>query len=173
MCNVCLRSAYFHQIEEDVVNHAKTIKEIKTAIASFQTSNMSELVKFHKYIESHLEKLTDECQVHIYISALFIFPPLYYILYIFYYIGRRWLESFLLQVLARFEDFPFKKLEALRTAATLYSKLDSIVCTLQSWQPASPVSQHLARAERYFNKVETKIPGPQNLHDSPPILISL
>lgn len=74
MCNVCLRSAYFHQIEEDVINHAKTIKEIKTAIASFQTSDMSELAKFHKYVESRLEKLTDESQVRIYISALFILP---------------------------------------------------------------------------------------------------
>uniref|UniRef100_M1CJU9 Phosphoinositide-binding clathrin adaptor, N-terminal n=3 Tax=Solanum tuberosum TaxID=4113 RepID=M1CJU9_SOLTU len=113
------RSAYFQQIEEDVKNHAKLIKEMKKAIASFNTSDMSELITFHNYVESHLEKLTDESQV-----------------------------------LARFEDFPCKKLEALRTAATLYSKLDSIVSTLQNWQPASPVGQHLARAERYFNKIK-------------------
>ncbi|KAM3306574.1 putative protein isoform X1 [Capsicum chacoense] len=113
------RSAYFQQIEEDVKNHAKLIKEMKKAIASFQTSDMSELVAFHNYVESQLEKLTDETQV-----------------------------------LARFEDFPCKKLEALRTAATLYTKLDSIVSTLQNWQPASPVGQHLARAERYFNKIK-------------------
>ncbi|XP_055827987.1 uncharacterized protein LOC129896174 [Solanum dulcamara] len=113
------RSAYFQQIEEDVKNHAKLIKEMKKAIASFHTSDMSELITFHNYVESHLEKLTDESQV-----------------------------------LARFEDFPCKKLEALRTAATLYSKLDSIVSTLQNWQPASPVGQHLARAERYFNKIK-------------------
>lgn len=36
---------------------------MKTAIASFQTSDMSELIKFHKTVESHLEKLTDESQV--------------------------------------------------------------------------------------------------------------
>lgn len=36
---------------------------MKTAISSFQTSNMTELLKFHKYVESHLEKLTDETQV--------------------------------------------------------------------------------------------------------------
>ncbi|PHT49411.1 hypothetical protein CQW23_09158 [Capsicum baccatum] len=113
------RSAYFQQIEEDVKNHAKLIKEMKKAIASFQTSDMSELIAFHNYVESQLEKLTDETQV-----------------------------------LARFEDFPCKKLEALRKAATLYSKLDSIVSTLQNWQPASPVGQHLARAERYFNKIK-------------------
>ncbi|XP_059283542.1 uncharacterized protein LOC132037098 [Lycium ferocissimum] len=113
------RSAYFQQIEEDVKNHAKTIMEMKKAIASFHTSDMSELIRFHNYVESHLEKLTDESQV-----------------------------------LARFEDFPSKKLEALRTAATLYSKLDSIVSTLENWQPASPVGQHLSRAERYFNKIK-------------------
>ncbi|XP_016493098.2 uncharacterized protein LOC107812484 [Nicotiana tabacum] len=116
------RSAYFHQIEEDVVNHAKTIKEIKTAIASFQTSNMSELVKFHKYIESHLEKLTDECQV-----------------------------------LARFEDFPTKKLEELRMAAALYSKLDSIDTTLKNWPIVSPVGELLDKAESYFNKIKGEI----------------
>ncbi|PHT49410.1 hypothetical protein CQW23_09157 [Capsicum baccatum] len=113
------RSAYFQQIEEDVKNHAKLIKEMKKAIASFQTSDMSELITFHNYVEFQLEKLTDETQV-----------------------------------LARFEDFPCKKLEALRTAATLFPKLDSIVSTLQNWQPASPVGQHLARAERYFNKIK-------------------
>ncbi|MCD9640568.1 hypothetical protein HAX54_025936 [Datura stramonium] len=113
------RSAYFQQIEEDVRNHSTQIIEMKKAIASFNTSDMSELITFHKFVESHLEKLTDESQV-----------------------------------LARFEDFPSKKLEALRTAATLYSKLDSIVSTLQNWQLASPVAQHLARAERYFNKIK-------------------
>lgn len=58
------RSAYFQQIEEDVKNHAKLIKEMKKAIASFQTSDMSELITFHNYVESQLEKLTDETQVH-------------------------------------------------------------------------------------------------------------
>ncbi|XP_016462396.2 uncharacterized protein LOC107785572 [Nicotiana tabacum] len=124
------RSAYFQQIEEDVKNHAKTVMEMKKAIASFHTSDMSELIRFHNYVEFHLEKLTDESQV-----------------------------------LARFEDFPFKKLEALRTAATLYSKLDSIVCTLQSWQPASPVSQHLARAERYFNKIKGDVDSLERTKD--------
>ncbi|KAJ9170981.1 hypothetical protein P3X46_019037 [Hevea brasiliensis] len=57
------RSAYFQQIEEDVKKHAKSIKEIKAAINSFQTKDMTKLVKFHKYVEQHLEKLTDETQV--------------------------------------------------------------------------------------------------------------
>nr|GMD09038.1 formin-like protein 12 [Ipomoea batatas] len=113
------RSTYFIQIEEDVKNHASAIKEMKTAIATFQTSDMSELIKFHKFVESHLEKLTDESQV-----------------------------------LARFEDFPTKKLEALRMAATLYSKLDDIASTLQNWPIASPFGQLLDRAEGYISKIK-------------------
>ncbi|XP_016437961.2 uncharacterized protein LOC107763965 [Nicotiana tabacum] len=113
------RSAYHQQIEEDVRVHAKTIKEMKTAIASFQTSDMSELIKFHKTVESHLEKLTDESQV-----------------------------------LARFEDFPTKKLEALRMAAALHTKLDSIAKTLQNWPIVPPVGQLLEKAESYFNKIK-------------------
>lgn len=58
-----------------------------------------------------------------------------------------------MQVLARFEDFPTKKLEALRMAATLYSKLDDIASTLQNWPIASPVGQLLDRAEGYTTKV--------------------
>ncbi|PHT56059.1 hypothetical protein CQW23_04545 [Capsicum baccatum] len=113
------RSAYYQQIEEDVKVHAKTIKEMKTAITSFQTSNMSELIKFHKTVESHLEKLTDESQV-----------------------------------LARFEEFPTKKLEALRMAAALHNKLDSIAKTLQNWPMVPPVVPLLDKAECYFNKIK-------------------
>jgi hypothetical protein len=58
-----LRSAYFQQIEEDVQKHEKSILNIKAAINSFQTKDMAELVKFHKYVEQHLEQLTDETQV--------------------------------------------------------------------------------------------------------------
>ncbi|KAL0001890.1 hypothetical protein SO802_015671 [Lithocarpus litseifolius] len=57
------RSAYFQQIEEDVQKHAKAIVEVKIALNSFQTKDMAELIKFHKYVEQHLEKLTDETQV--------------------------------------------------------------------------------------------------------------
>lgn len=57
------RSAYFQQIEEDVKKHAKSIMEIKAAISSFKTKDMNELVKFQKYVEQNLEKLTDETQV--------------------------------------------------------------------------------------------------------------
>lgn len=67
-----------------------------------------------------------------------------------------WLKVILIQVLARFEDFPTKKLEALRMAAALHTKLDSIAKTLQNWPIVPPVGQLLEKAESYFNKVETK-----------------
>lgn len=124
------RSAYFQQIEEDVKNHEKTIKEVKSAINSFQTSDMTELLKFHKHVESHLEKLTDETQV-----------------------------------LARFEDFPSKKLEALRMAAALYSKLDSIASTLKNWPIVSPVAQLLDKAESYFNKMKGEMDALERTKD--------
>ncbi|XP_031395828.1 uncharacterized protein At4g04980 [Punica granatum] len=57
------RSAYFQQIEEDVQKYTKPITEMKAKISSFQTKDMAELLKFHKDIESILEKLTDESQV--------------------------------------------------------------------------------------------------------------
>lgn len=60
---MCYRSAYFQQIEEDVQKHSRTIMEIKAAMNSFHTKDMSELIRFHKYVEQHLEKLTDETQV--------------------------------------------------------------------------------------------------------------
>lgn len=124
------RSAYFQQIEEDVKNYANSIKEVKAAINSFQTSDMHELLKFHEYVESNLEKLTDETQV-----------------------------------LARFEDFPQKKLEALRMAAALYSKLDSTVNTLQNWPVVPPVGQLIDKAESYFNKIKIEMEGLERTKD--------
>nr|XP_043620374.1 formin-like protein 20 [Erigeron canadensis] len=116
------RSSYFQQIEEDVKNYSDSIKEVKAALVSFQTTDMDELIKFHKYVESHLEKLTDETQV-----------------------------------LARFEDFPSKKLEGLRMAAALYSKLDAIATTLQNWEVEPPVNQVIDRIENYFNKIKEEL----------------
>ncbi|XP_043721126.1 uncharacterized protein At4g04980 [Telopea speciosissima] len=116
------RSAYFQQIEEDVKKHAATIMELKKAINSFETKDMAELLKFHQYVEHHLEDLTDETQV-----------------------------------LARFEDFPTKKLETLRMAATLYSRLHVIVTTLESWKIVHPLSQLLDRVECYFNKIKVEV----------------
>lgn len=56
-------------------------------------------------------------------------------------------------MLARFEDFPTKKLEALRMAAALYSKLDTISTTLKNWQIESPVGPVIDKIENYFSKV--------------------
>ncbi|KAG6392221.1 hypothetical protein SASPL_146434 [Salvia splendens] len=116
------RSTYFVQIEEDVKNYESVIKELKTSIGSFHTSDMAELTKFHKHVESHLEKLTDETQV-----------------------------------LARFEEFPSKKLEAIRMSAALHLKLDGIVTTLQNWQLVGPVGKLLDKTEGYFNKIKVEL----------------
>ncbi|XP_059659313.1 formin-like protein 5 [Cornus florida] len=124
------RSKHFQQIEEDVKNHAKSIMEVKTAISSFQTTDMAELLKFHKHMESHLEKLTDESQV-----------------------------------LARFEGFPGKKLEALRMAAALYSKLDVMVNNLQNWKVESPLGQLLDKLEPYFNKIKGELDALERTKD--------
>ncbi|KAF4394343.1 hypothetical protein G4B88_018493 [Cannabis sativa] len=116
------RSAYFQQIEEDVQKHSKSIMEVKAAINSFQSKDMSELIKFHKQVEQHLEKLTDETQV-----------------------------------LARFEGFPSKKLESLRSAAALYLKLEDIVNKLEKWKVAPPLGQLLDKVESFFTKIKGEI----------------
>ncbi|KAF8031238.1 hypothetical protein BT93_D0444 [Corymbia citriodora subsp. variegata] len=116
------RSAYFQQIEEDVQNYTTIIKELKRTITSFKTKDMTELLKFHNQVESHLEKLTDETQV-----------------------------------LARFEGFPTKKLESLRTAAALYSKLDSIIVELHNYKIMPPLGQLLDKIECYFNKIKGEL----------------
>ncbi|KAK6917505.1 hypothetical protein RJ641_018256 [Dillenia turbinata] len=61
------------------------------------------------------------------------------------------------QVLARFEDFPTKKLETLRMASSLYTKLNGIVTTLETWKIEAPLVQLLDRVERYFNKIKGEI----------------
>lgn len=68
------------------------------------------------------------------------------------------------QVLARFEDFPTKKLEALRMAAALYSKLNDIVTTLKNWKIESPANQLLDNIEKYFNKVRSRLYNPTYSH---------
>lgn len=59
-----------------------------------------------------------------------------------------------IQVLARFEDFPTKKLESLRTAAALYTKLEGIITTLENWKVVPPLGLLLDKVESYFNKVK-------------------
>ncbi|XP_059439857.1 uncharacterized protein At4g04980 [Corylus avellana] len=124
------RSAYFQQIEEDVQKYAKSITELKLAISTFQTKDMAELIKFHKFVESILEHLTDESQV-----------------------------------LARFEGFPVKKLETLRTAAALYSKLDAMATELHSLKIVSPMGQLLDKVERYFTKIKGEVDAMERTKD--------
>lgn len=149
---MCLRSAYFQQIEEDVQKYSKVITELKAAISTFKTKDMTELIKFHKHVESILEKLTDETQVNItekvcyfYYSSTSTCPV--------QFLYHHDLYFFALQVLARFEGFPQKKLEALRTAAALGSKLNGVVSELKNWKVEPPLGQLLDKTERYFNKV--------------------
>lgn len=123
LAEMAKRSTYFRQIEEDAEKYAAVILELKDAIGSFQSKDMSELVRFRQHVEQQLVCLTDETQV-----------------------------------LARFEGFPSKKLEALRTAAALYSKLDGTASRLQCWKhTAGPVSAQLDRLESYFNKVKDEV----------------
>lgn len=61
------------------------------------------------------------------------------------------------QVLARFEDFPTKKLESLRVAAAMHSKLEGIAYNLEHWKIEAPAEQLLDKVESYFNKVNLMI----------------
>ncbi|KAK8514023.1 hypothetical protein V6N13_062928 [Hibiscus sabdariffa] len=124
------RSTYFIQIEEDAKKYEESIKELKTSIGTFKTSDMSELIKFHKYVESILENLTDESQV-----------------------------------LAKFEGFPGKKLEALRTAAALYLKLESMLTELRNMKIELPLTQLPEKVERYFDKTKKEIDSLERTKD--------
>ncbi|KAJ6751326.1 hypothetical protein OIU85_001821 [Salix viminalis] len=61
------------------------------------------------------------------------------------------------QVLAKFEGFPSKKLETLRTAAALYSKFDTIVSTLKNWDVVLPLGQLLDKIEKYLSKIKLQL----------------
>ncbi|XP_019159089.1 PREDICTED: uncharacterized protein At4g04980-like [Ipomoea nil] len=61
------------------------------------------------------------------------------------------------KVLTRFEDFPVKKLESLREAAALYSKLKEIIDTLQNWKIEPPLGEFLDTVESFFNKIKVEI----------------
>ncbi|XP_030543520.1 uncharacterized protein At4g04980-like [Rhodamnia argentea] len=116
------RSEYFQKIEIDVQTHGKMIMDLQAKINSFRTKDMVELLKFHDFVESHLNSLTDETQV-----------------------------------LARFKGFPEKKLEALRAAAALYSKLNAIAVRLQNWEIVPPLGKLLDQIENYFSKMKREI----------------
>ncbi|CAG7889186.1 unnamed protein product [Brassica rapa] len=61
------------------------------------------------------------------------------------------------QVLARCEGFPQKKLEAIRMAAALFSKLHGMITELQHWKIEPPLNQLLDKIERYFTKIKGDI----------------
>ncbi|KAF3598596.1 hypothetical protein F2Q69_00036823 [Brassica cretica] len=61
------------------------------------------------------------------------------------------------QVLARCEGFPQKKLEAIRMAAALFSKLHGMITELQNWKIEPPLNQLLDKVERYFTKIKGDI----------------
>ncbi|XP_030528843.1 uncharacterized protein At4g04980-like isoform X2 [Rhodamnia argentea] len=61
------------------------------------------------------------------------------------------------QVLARFEGFPTKKLESLRTAAALYLKLDAIIVELHNYKIVPPLGQLLDKVEGHFNKIKGEL----------------
>ncbi|KAI4312136.1 hypothetical protein MLD38_036982 [Melastoma candidum] len=116
------KSAYHQQIESDVETYQKVIVALKDSINTFKTADMVELLKFHRFAESCLVKLTDESQV-----------------------------------LARFEGFPISKLEAIRSAAALYSKLNSFHLELKNWKISSPSDALLDRIGQYFDKMKREI----------------
>src|ERR1044072_7009788 len=102
---------------------------------NFKTSELTELIKFHKDVESILENLTDESQVcseNLYILGLAYHSLLSVLPFTM-------VRNFVIaEVLLRFEGFPTKKLEAMRMAAALYNKLHSILTELQDWKVAAP-----------------------------------
>ncbi|KAF7840247.1 uncharacterized protein G2W53_002545 [Senna tora] len=124
------RSSYFLQIEEDVQKYTNQITVLSRSITTFKSNEMTDLVKFHREVESVLENLTDESQV-----------------------------------LSRFEGFPTKKLEAIRTAAALFNKLNSILTELQNWNVVPPLAQLLDKVERYFNKIKTDLDALERTKD--------
>jgi hypothetical protein len=110
----------FLQIQADIAKYMTSINELKIEITKFQTKDMTELLSFHRRVESVLENLTDESQV-----------------------------------LARCEGFPQKKLEAMRMAVALYTKLHGMITELQNMKIEPPLNQLLDKVERYFTKVTT------------------
>ncbi|KAG6661453.1 hypothetical protein CIPAW_03G174400 [Carya illinoinensis] len=69
------------------------------------------------------------------------------------------------QVLARFEGFPTKKLESLRTAAALYLKLEGISTSLENWKVTPPLGQLLDKVDSYFNKIKGEVDALERTKD--------
>ncbi|CAO2823810.1 unnamed protein product [Amaranthus hypochondriacus] len=69
------------------------------------------------------------------------------------------------QVLARFEGFPVKKLEALRMAAVVYRKLSGILSELHTWKFDSSLIQLVDKIEKYFNKMKGEMEALERTKD--------
>ncbi|GAV66162.1 hypothetical protein CFOL_v3_09672, partial [Cephalotus follicularis] len=69
------------------------------------------------------------------------------------------------QVLAKFEDFPTKKLETLRTATALYIKLDTIVTELKKWDIKPPLGPLFFKVENYLSKVKVELDAFERIKD--------
>ncbi|KAK6255204.1 hypothetical protein QQP08_014436 [Theobroma cacao] len=69
------------------------------------------------------------------------------------------------QVLAKFQDFPTKKLETIRTAAALYSKSNLIVSNLKKWEVKPPTGQLLHKFDCYFSKVKEELDAFERIKD--------
>ncbi|XP_029125216.1 uncharacterized protein At4g04980 [Cajanus cajan] len=69
------------------------------------------------------------------------------------------------QVLSRFEGFPTKKLEAMRMAAALCNKLNSLLTELQNWKIVPPLGQQLDKVDRYFSKIKTDLDALERTKD--------
>ncbi|CAN1810748.1 Uncharacterized protein At4g04980 [Linum perenne] len=80
---------------------------------------------------------------------------------------KRELSSFKTKdmVLARFEGFPQKKLEAIRSAAALFCKLKRTVTDLQAWKIESPLQRLLDKMERYFSKINGEVDAFERIKD--------
>lgn len=69
------------------------------------------------------------------------------------------------QVLSRFEGFPVKKLETLRMAAALSTKLNGIVSEIHNWKIEPPLARSLDNVEKYFNKIKAEMEGLERTKD--------
>ncbi|KAL1226396.1 hypothetical protein V5N11_005319 [Cardamine amara subsp. amara] len=63
LAEITKKSAYFQQIQADIAKYMKSINELKIEITKFKTKDMTELLSFHRRVESVLENLTDETKV--------------------------------------------------------------------------------------------------------------
>ncbi|KAH1114662.1 hypothetical protein J1N35_008040 [Gossypium stocksii] len=71
----------------------------------------------------------------------------------------------LVEITKKIEDFPTKKLEALRTSSTLYSKLESIIKELKNLKIEPPLPQLLDKVSRSFTKIKGDIDALERTKD--------